>query len=49
MSSGDGRPFITIRPRSLPWYFAKSSFDFTSTMIGVPAIGAAVAGDQARG
>ena len=27
MSSGSGRPFMTIAPRSLPRYFSKSSFD----------------------
>ena len=42
MSLGSGRPFITIAPRSFPRYFAKSSFDFTSTTIGVPVSGATV-------
>ena len=40
---------MTIAPRSLPRYLSKSSFDFTSTTIGVPVSGDAIAGDHARG
>jgi hypothetical protein len=40
---------MTMAPRSFPRYLSKSSFDFTSTTIGVPASVDAIGGDQARG
>ena len=44
-----GRPFITIAPFSVPWYFPKSAGDDTSTSTGVPETRPFVLGLHASG